>query len=433
MVDTALNVHSLVIFSVCVISGLLFYLPSYTNYFVADDFEFAGRITFRDASGYFTKGFGGGNEYRPLLPLTYALDEQVGRGSPVPFHITNTIIHAANAFLIYSIAQAFALTPATGLCAMILFLLNPVAHEPLLWISGRPVLLGTFFVLLTLRFFMSRRPAALIGAWLSLLFALGIYELGVVVPFLLAAVCVLPKFRNRAQIVTVVGSFVITGFYVGFWLHLFRFQITRFPVEHTAAGMVSSLATAITHSFHGSNRLFPGLVYGILILNLCRARELRVLSFSFLVFVIGYIPFFLVHGFADRFAYLSSTAAAVCLARSVTILPNRKPWFAAAVLAIFFSIGMQTRIKTWHRAGELAKEIPHQLQALAPGLAPGSTIVFRNAPLMYKQAYVFISGLNAAIENQYRFPLTVIQKETDQSSGRLFRWTGEQVVELPRR
>jgi hypothetical protein len=78
---------------------VLFFARSFSNYFVADDFQFLGRVNFSNARAYFAKSWGYGNEYRPLLPYSYALDAHISGENPFGYHLTNTLLHTANGVL----------------------------------------------------------------------------------------------------------------------------------------------------------------------------------------------------------------------------------------------------------------------------------------------------------------------------------------------
>lgn len=96
----------------------------------------------------------GGFYYRPLLMLTFWIDQYLWDGTASFMHLENLLLHAANAVLVYLMVEKalrrFAgeagLTP---LLAGLLFAVHPITTESVNWISGRTDLLGTFFVLLT--------------------------------------------------------------------------------------------------------------------------------------------------------------------------------------------------------------------------------------------------------------------------------------------
>src|SRR5512146_670464 len=82
------------------IFSFLFFLPSYGNYFVSDDYEFVGRINISEAGRYFTRSWGYGNEYRPVAVYSYALNEAAGAAGPAGYHIANTALHTLAALLV---------------------------------------------------------------------------------------------------------------------------------------------------------------------------------------------------------------------------------------------------------------------------------------------------------------------------------------------
>ena len=132
---------------------LLFFSRSFSSYFVCDDFQFLDRINFNNAGEYLTKSWGYNNEYRPFLPYTYALDAYIGGSSPYGYHITNTLLHVGSALFVAALAGLAGLRRSTAMLASVIFILNPAAHESVLWISGRPVVLSTFLVLACLLLF----------------------------------------------------------------------------------------------------------------------------------------------------------------------------------------------------------------------------------------------------------------------------------------
>jgi len=65
--------------------ALLFFARSFTNYFVSDDYQFLGRISFAGARLYLGQSWGYGNEYRPLLAYSYALDSLLSGTNPIGY------------------------------------------------------------------------------------------------------------------------------------------------------------------------------------------------------------------------------------------------------------------------------------------------------------------------------------------------------------
>lgn len=391
--------------------ALLFFSRSFTNYFVADDFYFLGRIDLSNAGAYFTQSWGYGNEYRPLAAYSYALDSVFSGKSPVGYHATNTLLHGANAALIGLLLLIVGASNRVAMLASFLFLLNPVAHESVIWISGRPVILGSFFVLSACCCFVhawlteTRSAGFLIAGYALFVAGLGTYEVAVMTPCLAVLACYIgggAASRYRWHLVVLL---LLTVLYVLLWNWLFDFKITRFPVEHSIAGAVTSFAQALTHSFRGSGRLGIAFAYLVLLLALLRrSGGWKMISAAFLWFFIAYLPFLLVQGYADRFGYLGSAATATVLALALHELKMRS-WpaglVAALILLAFFGIDMQKRITAWKEAGEISRSIQHDIKRLLPEFPEDRLLVLLNVPVMHDGAYVYFTGLDHALQLEY--------------------------------
>lgn len=125
-----------------------------------------------------------GDLYQPLAMLTlqanYALAEQAVGGQfgvrPEIFHLTNILLHTANSALVLFIAWRLFTCRRTALLTSLLFATHPLAVEAVAWISGRMILLASFFSLLTILARQWRRPqgevmpaVAAVGAWVAAL------------------------------------------------------------------------------------------------------------------------------------------------------------------------------------------------------------------------------------------------------------------------
>ena len=160
--------------------ALLFFVRSYSGYFVCDDYLFLGNINLHNAASYFTKSWYYGNEYRPLVPISYALDAAFSHDSPIGYHLTSTLLHAGNAMLIATLVVMLGKTNRLARIASLVYLLNPVGDEAVLWISGRTAVLSVFFILICCYCFLRAAQGGPKAAWLwagayaSFLLALGV-------------------------------------------------------------------------------------------------------------------------------------------------------------------------------------------------------------------------------------------------------------------
>jgi hypothetical protein len=119
------------------------------------------------------------DELRPFLAFSYWLDAHIyGPLNVSGYHITNLILHLANALLMLAIARSIAPgKPAFALLAASLFALMPSHAEPVAWISGRVDSLAALFYLgaflCFVRFRVRNRRRWLLGA--LLVFACGLF------------------------------------------------------------------------------------------------------------------------------------------------------------------------------------------------------------------------------------------------------------------
>ena len=97
--------------------------------------------------------------YIPVTWLTFGLDYTLWGMNPFGYHLTNNLIHAANAALFYLIAlrllgKATSLTGpalrAAGAMAALFFALHPLRAESVAWATERRDVLSGLFFLLTI-------------------------------------------------------------------------------------------------------------------------------------------------------------------------------------------------------------------------------------------------------------------------------------------
>jgi hypothetical protein len=134
-----------------VVIGALFlaiYLPAIGGGFLKDDFVWieSGRITgWHDVGRIFSTHTG---FYRPLVTLTFGTDYAVWGLRPLGYGITNLILGAACALLLYRLVRYLQAPPAAALVAASVWLFNfHAVNMALLWLSGRTSLLVTLFAL----------------------------------------------------------------------------------------------------------------------------------------------------------------------------------------------------------------------------------------------------------------------------------------------
>jgi hypothetical protein len=123
--------------------------------------------------------------WRPLVVASYALDWWWGSGSPLPFHLTNMLLHAANAALLCHVLSGWLGRRWPAFVGALLFALHPAQTEAAAWIAGRTDALALFGLLLAtlgVRRARATAPSGIALQALGLTIAFTAKEMAVVFP-----------------------------------------------------------------------------------------------------------------------------------------------------------------------------------------------------------------------------------------------------------
>jgi hypothetical protein len=153
--------------------------------------------------------------YVPVTWLSFAIDHELGGLRPAGYHLTNVLLHAVNAGLVYALAtqllgRATAWTDQAcrvgALVTALVWSLHPLRVEPVSWATGRRDVLSGFFFLLALLAYLqaaatrgSRRAGWLFGTAGAYGLALGSKAVVMTAPLALVALDVYPLRRLPAD------------------------------------------------------------------------------------------------------------------------------------------------------------------------------------------------------------------------------------------
>ncbi len=426
----------------------LAFAPALNDYLLSDSFRIVGLIDFPAALQYFhdTTGFGR-NEFRPLIPLSYAVDQMIWGDQPFGYHLTSVLIHTANSVLMFLIFLRLTKAVLPGFVAGVLFAMQPAHHSRVAWIAARDSAVCLFFLLICWLAYLhtrEREQAELAGAagttrggrrllrgvsLAAFLLALMSYEGAVAFPLVLMAMETMvygdgAPWRQRLwrAVKATLPLLALTAIYVAWWLLLFRGSVGSYDLLITVKGMAANFYRLHYRLFYHVQH-WLGLAYLLAFYWLWRERKtLRpLLGFSIALIWIGYLPYMHVRGFADRFTMLSAVGAALLLglcATSVAQYCNSRraavPGLAIVPLALillfsgYYAWGTGRRMKQWVAAGEKAEALLAQLQQMHPAFPEDATLLLDRIPTMHENAYVFPTGLEAAIRRRYRQELPEI-------------------------
>ncbi|HEY3296184.1 MAG TPA: tetratricopeptide repeat protein [bacterium] len=178
------------------------YLPGLSGQFVVDDYHLLqGRgELIRSHTGFkdlVTHPFWWGapaagdksDLYRPWVSATYWLEYRLSGGSPALSHVSNWLLHLANAGLILLLFTSI-IGVEYALVVAALSALSPIAISSVGWISGRTDLWAACFMLLFLILFRAARQSgsllSRLGAVAALFLALASKEIAVIAPVVAA-------------------------------------------------------------------------------------------------------------------------------------------------------------------------------------------------------------------------------------------------------
>jgi len=97
--------------------------------------------------------------YRPIVMLSFALASALWGLTPVGFHLTNLVLHAANCLLVFAIIRRVSANHGGALLSALLFAVHPV-HKGVVNIADRTGILSAFFFLGALLLYMAYRETA---------------------------------------------------------------------------------------------------------------------------------------------------------------------------------------------------------------------------------------------------------------------------------
>ena len=160
--------------------------------------------------------------YRPVLLCTFAVDHALGAGSPVPFKLTNVLLHAATATLLFGWLRHAGAARTSAALAAAFFAVHPLASEAVNMVSARSELLSTLGLTVALRSqqeWRAGRGGFALGVVLGAVLACGSKETGALLPVLLMAqewVFARPRSRDawRSWIVRMVPAVLVVGCYL---------------------------------------------------------------------------------------------------------------------------------------------------------------------------------------------------------------------------
>jgi hypothetical protein len=227
---------------------VVFYWPGLTTWFYQDDFGWLNLRhdvhSARDLAAALLAPKAHGN-MRPLGENAYWLGLGAIFGvAPLPFHICTFLTQAASLLLLGSIVRRMVAWQPAGLCAQILWLVNPGLAPAMGWSSIYNQVLSAFFFLLAFYFLLRHietgRRKHEVAHWTAFVLGLGALEINVVYPAL-AALYV--AFHARPYLKRILPMFAVSATVVAAHFYFAPLAHAGVYAPHVGSAIAATLWT----------------------------------------------------------------------------------------------------------------------------------------------------------------------------------------------
>ena len=180
-------------------------------------------LSFENAGAIFSRSFVG--TYIPLTVFSYALEYKAFGLNPFVYHLDNLLLHLLNVLLVFWLFSLLGQKPAIAFLAALLWAVNPLRVESVVWVTERKDVLYGFFLLSSMAAYIRWKRSGRLGFYLL---SLGLFFLSclakgaaVILPLLLLALdyfCLEPAIRwrdlfNKAAFLAGSAVFAVIGIF----------------------------------------------------------------------------------------------------------------------------------------------------------------------------------------------------------------------------
>jgi len=376
--------------------------------------------------------------YQPLSWLTLAVDYEIGGLNPYGYHLTNLLLHAANAAVFCAVAGRLIDAGVKGArkeakawgagAAALIFAIHPLRVESVAWVTERRDVLSGLFYFLAILFYLRMVEAAGARRWRERAASLGFFSLGllskgsvVVLPFILCLLDYAPLSRLPVDprnwlkpataklwreklpywamalpfaVVSAIGQGRLqqaTGVYRYDWLQRIAVGASRYFFYLGKTLWPAGLSPVYVEAFHPNPWAgrYAAAILGLILATLGAvwlARRGRRWALACWLCYAGTL--FPMAGFfqsgpqvtADRYTYLSCLPWAVLLGALLTAARGRAlrlyAAFLTAAIIVFFTL-TRLQIPVWSNSESLWRK--------AVSVSPDSAIALNNLGSVFAQ------------------------------------------------
>ena len=340
--------------------------------------------------------------------------------APVLLHVCGIVLHGINGALVSRLAIATGAAPASAMLAAVVFVVSPIAVEPIAWLSAMPDLMVTTLVLaavivaLTVR---DRGRASVITLGLVVA-ALCTKENALIAgPLLLVTTLVATRADRRRVIQIGVAATTVSAAYFLWRLGTGRIDridrsLDRLTIKNFLTGPFAVLGLPLHGGVIESGRLFAaGWMTAIAAVVVVASTGWRMTPhlarrtlFAALWILVALLPAYGVFAVMDdlqgsRYLYLSAVGWCIGIASLLELFPLGRIRVIATTLMVIGAVaagiaGARAHLEIWQGAARARDQILSSALALSSSCRQISIV---NTTDEVRGAYVFRNGLAEAL------------------------------------
>jgi len=358
------------------------------------------------------------NSVRPVCDLSMWIDYKIWGLHPFGFHLTNTLLHFLNTWLVYRLVLRLlqqyhqsVIAASNAILVATVFFVYAFHAETIFWVIGRSASLATVFFLLSMHAYLYRHKSVKYWVQTLIFFSIGLltYESVWIFPCCAFIISVL-DIRQKKSTVTKEWKLL-----AGLMLPMVLYMVFRYQVQHNIAGsyeagkFLEGDATGLSINFIKLFLRSFSRQSGEMYLLVASLLIMFVASISFLLrrsgfavailamFVVSLLPYLSLgidtFGYeGERYLYLPSVFLSIIVGLGMV---NAGLYYKYAVSLIYFFVQvflLYNARQDYLIASGVTKATVEQFRQLNHK----QTIYIRQLPQENNGALIFRSGLNEA-------------------------------------
>ena len=433
---------------------IVFFSPSYNNYFVGDDFTWFRWVSgcCNSVTSYFTQA--SGFFYRPGTKVYFSLMYSAFWLNQTMYHLVSILLHFAVSLLLFLILKRILKNYMLSIVSVALFIILTSHHEAIFWISSTGFLFNAFFILLGLLFFMiwkeKKKIIYFIISLASIILSLLFHELGVIAPllivlydFIFGEKLILNKLSRKVSYLILLSPilpYLILRFLAqSHWFsgdysyNLFKlpYNILGNTIGYLLLDLLGPQSLPLyegLRSFSRGHMLVAVPLSFIMILGFivaCRVilrkmteKDRKIVIFGFLFFLIALLPFLGLGNITSRYSYLSSVGFVILLTVLLKktyayLIEISDKYIGTACIIIITTVFCMIQLfelqkihSDWQRAGEESKRFLISIEEFSKDfwIRENLQFYFVDMPIRQGEAWVWPVGLKDALWFTFKNP-----------------------------